>query len=69
MDAAVSIVIILTGLLTMTWWIMKLTIRSELQQFKVDFIDYLNKQYVRRTECGLMHQDTNRRLGDIEQDA
>lgn len=65
-DWYVSFSIIITSAMTLVWWLVKLTIRGELDAFRVELIKELNETYVRRSDCGLKHQDTERRIERLE---
>ena len=64
----VSFSIIITSAMTLVWWLVKLTIRGELDAFRVELIKELNGTYVRGAECGLKHQDIEHRVQRLEED-
>lgn len=62
----VSFSIIITSAMTLVWWLVKLTIRGELDAFRVELIKELNGTYVRSGECQLKHQDVEHRVDRLE---
>ena len=66
LDAILNVLIIATNAVTIAWWLVKLTIRSELDSFKAELGKYLDGSYIRRAECALMHDETQRRINRLE---
>jgi len=56
----------LTTSVTLGWWIVKLSLGSELHKFRVDLTRELDAMYVRRGECDLKYGSAHNRLSSLE---
>ena len=55
-----------TTSVTLGWWIIKLSLGSELHKFRVELTRELDAMYVRRSECELKHGSSQDRLSTLE---
>ena len=56
----------LTTSVTLGWWIVKLSLGSELHKFRVDLTRELDAMYMRRGECDLKYGSAHSRLSSLE---